>query len=164
MQIRKILMAGMLGVLLLGTMQPVITSAEEKISTETVHKIGETTNKTQSGGASTIYGTPGLLQVDGDGNVVNNPADSIMGKVTTEEVNSKLVTKTNEVIQIVQNVGMPLTVLAFVFSFLFTVFGAFSKRGAVRTGIIAMVICVLCFTGIQYAREIVAYASQWLIS
>ena len=148
--------------LLLSGVQMTPVHAIDSIPTETVEKIGNENSSTATNDTSDKGGT--LLAVDEDGNVVSDPSTEMMGNVTVEEVNEKLTTKIKEVISVVQNIGIPLCVLMFILSLIVTVIGAITKRGAIMQGCIAMAVCVVCYTAIVYAYDIVAFASNWLIS
>lgn len=159
----KIIMVLLLSLGLFG-MQTTSVIAVDSIPTETINKIGTENTTTTETTNPTYTAANGYLEVDENGQVVGNPADAVMQNVTVEEVNDKVTTKMREVISIVQNFGIPACILFFILSVIYTVFGALTKRGAIARGFLAMGICVLCFTAIVYAYDIVGFASSWLVN
>ena len=153
----KIIIALLMAVMLSG-LQMTSVSAIENISTETVEKINSDSNTTTTTNTEDSY-----LTVDENG-TISNPADTFMQKVTVEEFNDKISSKMAEIIAVVQNFGLPACILCFIVSLIVTVFGVFTKRGAIMQGFIAMGVCVLCYVCIRYAYDIVAFLSGWLVS
>ena len=130
--------------------------ARDNISTETVTKI-ETVNEDE------------ITAIDEDESkedkeTQGNASEKYTQKVSVEEVGDKIVGKVQEVIDIIQNVGSPLCLVCFIVSVLYTVFGCIAKKSIIGKGILAMSICIVCYTLIIYAQPIVEFMSGWLAS
>lgn len=142
-------------------------AAVENIPTQTVNKIGEETSKTSSGTTSSSSNhtyANGYLELDENGNVVGNPADTYLPKTSIDEVNTKVTSKANDVIGALQNFGLPACIIFFILAAIYTVAGSIVKKGALGKGLIAMGICIVVYACISYAPAIVNYVAGWLAS
>lgn len=137
----------------------VVVFAKEEIPTDTINKIGEEAKKN----STKIYGEGGLLQVDENDNIISNPADKIMTKVTLEEAETKILKKVNDIVKLVQKIVLPLCILTFIISALHVLFGLFSRRGPIW-GFIGMGISGVTFTCVLYAYDIVYFICNYLSS
>lgn len=133
--------------------------AKEEIPTDTIDKIGEEAKK----GGTKIYGEGGLLQVDENDNIISNPADKIMTKVTIEEAEEKILEKVNDIVRLVQKVVLPLCILTFIISALHVLLGLFSRRGPIW-GFFGMGISGFIFACVLYAYDIVYFISNYFSS
>ncbi len=137
--------------------------AIDNIDTTTVEKI-ETDDTTSSSSSSTTSDSSGYLVVDENDNVISNPADGIMSDVTVEEVTEKISSKLNELIVLLQTIGLPICIICGIAALISMVFGLFTGRRSWMTGMIAFGICVIAYTMISYGPSIVAFLSNWIVS
>lgn len=143
-------------------------SAEDKISIKTVEKIGAEERSSTKGNTSKssneYTAENGYLEIDENGKVVGNPADGYMQKVSVEEVEDKIVTKTSEIVNVVQEFGKPASILMFILAAIYTLFGCIAKKGVLTKGLLAMGITIVCYVTITYAYDIVYFVSGWLVN
>lgn len=146
-------MIALMSALLFTGVSTVPMYAQNNISTETVTKI-ETVNEDDVD----------VKETEENEKESTSAADKYTQKVTVDEVGDKIVGKVQEVIDIIQQVGLPLCLVCFIVSVLFTVFGCIAKKSVIGKGILAMSICIVCYTLILYAQPIVEFFSAWLAS
>lgn len=139
-------------------------SAEDNISIKTVEKIDTKENHSTTSNSSEYTAENGYLEIDENGKVVGNPADGYMEKVSVEEVKDKILVKTSEIINVVQEVGKPACILMFILSVIYVLFGCITKKRVLSIGLTAMGITIACFVAITYAYDIVYFVSGWLVN
>ena len=146
-------MIALMSALLFTGVSTVPMYAQDNISTETVTKI-ETDNEDEVT----------IKETEEDEKETTSAADKYTDKVTVDEVGDKIVSKVQEVISVIQKAGLPLCLVFFIVSVLYTVFGCIAKKSVIGKGILAMSICIVCYTLILYAQPIVEFLSAWLAS
>lgn len=81
---------------------------------------------------------------------------------TVEDVEGYIDNKSGEIIHLLQYVGQPILIVAFILFALLSVFGAFGNPSLIGRGVLGMVICGVCYFLVLYAAEIVVFISSWV--
>lgn len=113
------------------------------------------TNSIQTIDNSTKNNTNEEVTFDNLGKDILPEADiGVVNKWTNE--------KGNDIIGVFQNGSRPIAIILFILCGFMTMFGVMTKNGMAGKGIIGMGIVVICYTGILFAPEIIAFLSSWL--
>ncbi|NLO34094.1 MAG: hypothetical protein GX117_12215 [Candidatus Hydrogenedentes bacterium] len=80
---------------------------------------------------------------------------------TVEDVENYIDDKSSEIIHLLQYVGQPVLIIAFILFAFLAVFGTMGNTSLVGRGVLGMLICGVCYCLILYAGDIVVFISSW---
>lgn len=84
--------------------------------------------------------------------------------VSTEDLSDRLNEKGNDVVDIVTVIGKWVCIIMIAFGFLCILIGAFGNQKLLVRGLIAVVLCGVCYAGIVCGRDIVEFIASWAAS
>ncbi len=90
--------------------------------------------------------------------IITDGADS----ATIEDVEGYIDNKGGEIIYLLQYVGQPILIIAFILFVFLAVFGAFGNPVLISKGILGMIISGVCYFLVLYAPDIVVFISSWV--
>ena len=90
--------------------------------------------------------------------------EALLPSVTMDDAMNHLEEKVFDVVKLLQVIGKPFCIVAFIICAILTLLGTFGKSGYVMKGLVGMLICAIAYTCILFSPQIVNFLSTWLAS
>lgn len=105
-----------------------------------------------------------LIDEDETTNTNESTQEDLLPSVTMDEAINHLEGKVFDVVKLLQVIGKPFCIVAFIICAILTLLGTFGQSGYVMKGLVGMFICAVAYTCILFSPQIVNFFSTWLAS
>lgn len=90
--------------------------------------------------------------------------EELLPSVSMDEAINHIEGKVFDVVKLLQVIGKPFCIVAFIICAILTLLGTFGQSGYVMKGLVGMLICAIAYTCILFSPQIVNFLSTWLAS